>query len=121
MTLADLIVLAAAAGFGLMGALALALPVRVLSQFGVGSLTAAGRNEVRAVYGDFGLAVAGLLMLAGQAPDLRGGIVLTVGVAVLGMAGGRIVSALIDRQLARAPAAYLLLEAVFGAALLYAA
>ena len=121
MTLPDLVVLTAAAGFGLMGALALALPDRVLSQFGVGPLTAAGRNEVRAVYGGFGLAVAGLLWLARQAPDLRSGIVLTVGVAVLGMAGGRIVSALMDRGIARAPAAYLALELVFGTALLYAA
>ena len=121
MTLPDLVVFAAAAGFALMGVLALAVPARVLSQFGIEGLTAAGRNEVRAVYGGFGLAVAGLLWFADRTPDLRGGIVLTVGVAVLGMAGGRLVSALIDRGIARAPAAYFLLEAVFGAALLYAA
>ena len=54
----DVLVLLVAAGFALMGLGALVRPRMVLDQFGVDVGTADGRNEVRAVYGGFGVAVA---------------------------------------------------------------
>ena len=54
--MADALTLIVAAGFAAMGLLALARPADVLAQFGVSVETPEGRNEVRAVYGGFGLA-----------------------------------------------------------------
>jgi hypothetical protein len=93
----------------------------VSRQFDIPTLTAAGRNEVRAVYGGFGLAMAAGLAAALAVPGLRAGVCLAVAAALAGMAGGRLVSAGIDRTLGRLPALYLMLEAVMAAALAYAA
>ena len=82
--------------FAGMGLLAFASPERITATFGIDSLTAEGRNEVRAVYGGFGLAVAAMLALASATP-LGTGIHVAVGVALLGMAGGRLVAALVER------------------------
>ena len=65
--------------------------------FGTTSLTPEGRNEVRAVYGGFGLAVAGLLYMALSTPALRPGAFVAVAASLAGMAGGRVVAALIER------------------------
>ena len=90
----DAVVLIVAAGFAAMGLGALARPAAVLAPFGVAVETPAGRNEVRAVYGGFGLAVAALLCVAAIGePATAEGIVVTVAVALAGMAGGRLVSA----------------------------
>jgi Domain of unknown function (DUF4345) len=51
---------------------------------------------VRAVYGGFGVAIAGLLVAA-PTTAMAPGIYLTVAVALAGMAGGRVVSAVIER------------------------
>ncbi len=120
-TLHDLPILLALSLFGLMGFGALVAPVLVTRQFGIAGLTLAGRNEVRAVYGGFGLALAAMLGLSIWNPDLRTGICLTVSAALAGMAGGRLVSALIDRRIEPLPAAYLCLEAVIAGLLFYAA
>ncbi len=117
----DLALVAAAALFALMGLGALAAPDIVTRQFGAPPLTPAGRNEVRAVYGGFGVAMAALLLWTLRAPELREGVCLTLAVALFGMATGRLVSALIDRRIDRAPLFYLLLEIAAGAALLFAA
>ena len=82
--------------FGGMGLLALARPERITATFGIPSLTCEGRNEVRAVYGGFGLAVAAMLALAPSTP-LGDGIRVGVGIALLGMAGGRLAAALVER------------------------
>ena len=79
-----------------MGAYALAVPARVLAIFGVTVASVDGRNEVRAVYGGFGVAIGALLLAAGSAPALRPGVLLCVAVALAGMAGGRLVAALLD-------------------------
>ena len=55
-----------ASAFLLMGLGALWRPVLVTAQFGIPSLTRDGRNEVRAVYGGFGLAMALVLLAAMQ-------------------------------------------------------
>ena len=75
-------VLAPAVGFLLMGMVAVARPRRIFEPFGGVAATPAMRNEIRAVYGGFGVAV---------------GVKLSVTVALFGMAGGRVVGFLIER------------------------
>lgn len=98
--------------FAAMGVGAMARPDRVTTQFGIPPLTVDGRNEVRAVYGGFGLAMAAMLVGAGMWPALSRGIVLTVAAALGGMAAGRVVSAAIDRRFGRMPMVYFGIEAV---------
>ncbi|MDX6698487.1 MAG: hypothetical protein QOE65_1884 [Solirubrobacteraceae bacterium] len=121
--MADAGVWAVAVGFAAMGLLALAAPARVLEPFGVAVGTADGRNEVRAVYGGFGLAVAGLLgVAAAGSGSTREGILVAIGFALAGMAAGRLVSALADRRLtAYPPATFLAIEVAAAAVLLAAA
>ena len=83
--------------FAGMGLLALASPESITRTFGISTLTPAGRNEVRAVYGGFGLAVAAVLVLALSEPSLRAGILLAVAASLAGMAAGRVVAALVER------------------------
>lgn len=96
--LADALVLVSAALFAGMGGWALARPARVVDRFGIDVTTLDGRNEVGAVYGGFGLAVAALLVFA-AATDGRGELWIPsiVSVQCLGMAAGRIVSLARDR------------------------
>lgn len=91
-----MLIVLVAAFFAGMGLVALAWPTRVLAFFGTPELTRDGRNEVRAVYGGFGLAVAGLLLASIRLPEIRSGILVTIAVALLGMAGGRLISTLTD-------------------------
>lgn len=116
----DLPIYVAMAAFLLMGVGALARPTLVTAQFGMPDLTAAGRNEVRAVYGGFGVLMAWMLLIALQRADLRGGILLTLACALGGMAAGRVLSALIDRRIDRWPLCYLLLEAALALLLIRA-
>ena len=107
-------------GFVAMGLGALVRPTLVTAQFGIPDLTPAGRSEVRAVYGGFGLAMAGVLGVALGQPALRGGIVLAIAAALGGMAAGRLLSALSDRRIDRLPLFYLVLEVVIAAMLMAA-
>lgn len=109
-----------ALAFALMGIGALVVPTVVTRQFGIPSLTPEGRSEVRAVYGGFGLAIAGLLVWAAIDSSLRDGISITVAIALFGMAAGRLVSAAIDRSLSKVAALYLVIEVVGGGLLLVA-
>ncbi|GAA1207107.1 DUF4345 family protein [Prauserella alba] len=82
----------------------------------------AGRAEVRAVYGGFGLSMAAILGLALYDDSLRGGIVVMVGAALAGMTGGRVLSALLgDRTRFYPNWFYFGVEAFAAAALLLAA
>ena len=74
---------------------------------------------MRAVYGGFGLAIAGVLAYAAVADgDLQTGIVITVGTALAGMAFGRLVSAVVDERTAFYPNwFYFVVEALASAAL----
>jgi hypothetical protein len=121
MSAPELALIAVASLFALMGLGALFRPDMVVRQFGGPPLSPAGRNEVRAVYGGFGVAMAGLLLWTFHAPALREGVTLTLAFALFGMAAGRFVSALIDRRLDRAPLFYFVLEIAAGAALLFSA
>jgi hypothetical protein len=121
--MSDALVLIIAAGFAAMGLVALARPREVLAQFGVAVDTPDGRNEVRAVYGGFGLAVAALLAVAAVGdPGTSEGIVVTVAFALAGMAGGRVVGGALEPPRAAYPVwVYFLIEAVGAALLLVAA
>ena len=120
-TLHDAPILLALALALIMGVGAIAAPLLVTRQFEIVSLTAAGRNEVRSVYGGFGIAMAILLAVALSNPMLRAGICLTAAAALGGMAGGRLISAGIDRTLGRFPFFYMCLEALLAGLLHQAA
>src|SRR5439155_26957287 len=75
-------------GMGLVG---LAAPERIAATFGTPALSGEGRNEVRAVYGGFGVADGALLLAAPARPDVP----LCVAVALAGMAGRRAVAAVL--------------------------
>lgn len=102
-----------------MGAYALAAPATLIRPFGVALETPTSRSEVRAVYGGFGLAIAAVLGYAAfREGDVQKGILITVGVALAGMALGRIVSALVDARTPFYPNwLYFIVEVVAAAAL----
>jgi Domain of unknown function (DUF4345) len=102
-----------------MGVYALAAPAALVRPFGIALGEPASRSEVRAVYGGFGLASAGVLVYAAVANgDLRKGILIAVGAALAGMAFGRLAAALLGDRTAFYPNwFYCLVEAVAAAAL----
>lgn len=101
----------------LMGIAAFIAPTRLLAPLGLPAETADARNEVQAVYGGFGLAMAGILLAPLWQPTLGPGPALTVGIALGGMAAGRLIAALREGRIGRLPALFLGLEAL-GAGLL---
>ena len=105
--------------FAGMGCYALAAPDAIIRPFGITLGSSAARSEVRAVYGGFGLAIAGVLGYAAVADaGARAGILIAVGAALAGMAFGRVVSAVLDDRTAFYPNwFYCLVEAVAAAAL----
>ena len=105
--------------FAGMGCYALAAPDAIIRPFGITLGSSAARSEVRAVYGGFGLAIAGVLGYAAVADaDARTGILIAVGAALAGMAFGRVVSAVLDDRTAFYPNwFYCLVEALAAAAL----
>ena len=105
-----------------MGIFALVRPAALIRPFGITLPIPESRAEVRAVYGGFGLAIAGVLALAAREPTLRDGILITVAGALGGMALGRLVSGVVDRPKAFYPNwFYFVVEVVAAAALLWAA
>lgn len=88
-----IVIVVTAVFFAGMGVYGLAAPARLVAPFGTTLAGAAGRSEVRAVYGGFGLAIAAVLAYAAIAPDVRAGVLITVAAALAGMAGGRLISA----------------------------
>ena len=98
-----------------LGMVALIRPETLLSGFGVGVQGRDGRNEIRAVYGGFPLAVAGLLGFSLFHARLSDGILLALAIATLGMAAGRMISALIDRGISRLPAIFIGVELLVAA------
>ncbi|MEV6279808.1 DUF4345 family protein [Nocardia sp. NPDC051832] len=104
--------------FAGMGLYALAAPAGLARPFGLSVQTAVSRSEIRAVYGGFGIAVAAVLFWAGfGSGDMRTGAALTVGFALAGMAGGRIVSRLLDSEVGFYPIWFYCLVELAGAAL----
>jgi len=103
-----------------MGLVALCDPERVTSLFGTDELTIDGRNEVRAVYGGFGLAMAASLGVALATPALRAGVIACLAAALIGMAFGRVVSRVIDGSAGAHPRLFLGVELALSAMLLAA-
>jgi hypothetical protein len=105
-----------------MGLYALAAPASLIRPFGVTLSRPESRAEVRAVYGGFGLAIAGVLVYAALHPSASDTILITVAVALAGMAVGRLISAVVDGRTAFYPNwFYFLVEVVLAAALVFAA
>jgi hypothetical protein len=102
-----------------MGVYALAAPAALVRPFGTTLEGAAARAEVRAVYGGFGLAIAGVLVYAAINPgDVRTGILIAVAAALGGMAFGRVAAAVLGDRTSFYPNwFYFLIEAVAAAAL----
>jgi hypothetical protein len=107
--------------FAGMGIYALAAPAALVRPLGITLGESASRSEVRAVYGGFGLAIAGVLAYAVLAAgEVRAGILITVGAALAGMAFGRIVSAVVDDRMAFYPNWFYCLVEIIAAAALFA-
>jgi len=105
-----------------MGLYALIAPDWMIRPFGVTLPRPESRAEVRAVYGGFGLAIAGMLTYAALNPSVVHPILITVAVALVGMAVGRLISAVVDERTAFYPNwFYFLVEVVLAAALVLAA
>lgn len=105
-----------------MGLYALAAPASLIRPFGISLSRPESRAEVRAVYGGFGLAMAGVLVYAALNPSAAQAILITVAVALAGMTVGRLISAIVDERTAFYPNwFYFLVEVVLAAALVFAA
>lgn len=117
--MAAAVIVVVALFFAGMGCFAVAAPAALIRPFGITLTTGAARSEVRAVYGGFGLAVAAVLLEAlWQAGPVRSGILVTVGAALAGMAGGRVVAAVLGDRAAFYPNwFYCAVEAIAAAAL----
>lgn len=107
-----------AVAFLLMALVAFASPATVVAYFGVPELSVDGRNEVRAVYGGFGLAVAGLVAVAPYWPRFGPGILLTIALSLFGMALGRAISRAVDGGAGFYPWLFFCIEVAGGAALI---
>jgi hypothetical protein len=103
-----------------MGLVALVQPERVVRYFGTNELTVDGRNEVRAVYGGFGVAMGLLLLVSTSVDPIRPGVLLCLAVALLGMAAGRGISRAVDGRAGFYPWFYLGVEVLLSVALLAA-
>jgi Domain of unknown function (DUF4345) len=106
-----------AALFGIMGGVVLAKPSNFVAALDLRADSNVSRNEIRAVYGGFGIAICLLLLGLPWLDQLRTGVLITVTVALTGMAVGRVVSALVDWNLGRCPAIFTAIELGLAAAL----
>lgn len=105
-------------GMGLYG---LARPGALIRPFGITLPSTEARAEVRAVYGGFGVAIAGILAVAAMGHAMRDGILIAVAAALVGMAFGRLVSGVVDTPKAFYPNwFYLFVELILAGALLWA-
>ncbi|TCO44961.1 uncharacterized protein DUF4345 [Kribbella antiqua] len=115
-------ILVVAAFFAGMGVLGLASPAALVRPFGIQVAGPHARTEVRAVYGGFGIAVAGLLVVAAFDDGIRRGAVIAVAVALAGMATGRLIGRIFDRPATFYPIwFYFWVELVLAAVLWFAA
>lgn len=101
-----------------MGLGALVRPHWVVSFVQLVPTTVDARNEVRAVYGGFGIAVSLLLVYATQNAEIRSGVVLAVAVSLLGMASGRVISLFIERP-GKWPLLFIAMESALAGLLLW--
>ena len=106
-------------GFACMGTASLVRPMLIAAQFGTIAASSDARTEIRAVYGGFGVAIAVLLIVAALQPgNTQDGVALTVGIALGGMALGRLIGMTIERPRGWYPTVtYLIIEVVAAVAL----
>jgi hypothetical protein len=109
-----------AALFALMGIAAFVDPQGLLRRLDLPATTATARNEVQAVYGGFGLAMAAMLLSPYAWPALHAGVGCTIAAALAGMAAGRAIAALRE-GITRWPLLFFALEALGAVALFTAA
>ena len=117
MTVATIATALAALFYLALGLAALARPATLLAGFGLPATGCDARNEVRAVYGGFPIAVAALAGWCLTGAEHAIGILLALAVATLGMAIGRTVSAVIDRGIGKLPATFTGIELIIAALL----
>lgn len=104
----------------IMGVLGIFQPMRILKMLSVTETSPEMRNEARAVYGGFGVAIATALFLATRLDGLRIGVLFTVAISLLGMAVGRMISLLVERPSGKNPYIFLVLEILLCVTLGYA-
>lgn len=121
--MATLTIAAIGVFFLAMGTYALVNPAALVAPFRLSAQSPESRSEVRAVYGGFGVAMAVVLGVAAlDVGDIRTGAVTTVGLALIGMAVGRLVSRVFDTAVGFYPIwFYFGIELTCGAALLLCA
>lgn len=108
-----------AVGFALMGIGAFVRPRTFTAWFGMTAETPDARNEIQAVYGGFGIAVALVMLATRWFPEYEAGVLLAVAASLAGMALGRVVAAVRERP-GRWPVIFFVVEAG-GAILLWTA
>ena len=96
---------------------AFARPSTLLAGFGIAASGCDARNEIRAVYGGFPLAVALLVGWCLFGGEYAVGILVALTTATLGIALGRTISGVIDRRIGRLPAIFVGVELVVAALL----
>jgi len=112
-------VLLVASAFIGMGTIALIRPALIMKLVDGSAATINSRNEIRAVYGGFGICLGLLLVLIEPMySELSKGVYLASGVALAGMAVGRLISVFIERP-GLLPWFYMLIESA-AACLLFA-
>ena len=96
--MADVAVFAVAAFYAALGAVCLVQPVRVPAGFGAAAPPPAYRNEIRAIYGGFPIALAAVLVWAatGASDAVREGVLIAAAVSTAGMAAGRLISRAVE-------------------------
>ena len=107
--------------FLIIGVVSLADPAYTLSYFRMDALTAEMRNEVRAVYGGFGVAIGLLLFATFRLTSFARGVYVAVAAAAMGMAAGRVYSFALERPDGIYPLVFLGAEIIIAATLLIAA
>lgn len=113
-----LIALVAFFFFG-MGVYGLVAPASLIRPFGIELQNPEARSEIRAVYGGFGVAMAGVLALAAaDFEGLRRGIALAVAAALLGMAFGRVIARCTEKPSRFYPIGFYFCVEIVGATLL---
>jgi len=95
-------------------------PRNLLTRYvGISAETADGRNEIQAVYGGLGIAIAVVLMLPIWMPAAKAGVTIAIGGSLVGMASGRVIAALRERP-GRWPLIFFCVESM-GAMLVFSA
>lgn len=116
-----LLTAAAAAFYSFIGINAMRRPKNLLRNFGLIAESADARNEIRGVYGGMTLALGALLTSTLVVRTNAVGILAAVAVWTIGMALGRVVSAILDRSFGAAPRFWCMAEVLVATALAAAA